>query len=300
MELRHLRYFVAVAEELHFGAAAERLGIAPPTLSVQIKQLEEILGAALFFRSKRKVRLTQAGELFLQEAHGILASAERALQVARLAGRGEIGHIALGYVSSALWSGVLGQMITAFKQQIPQVSLTPREEPMAALPQRVADGLIDVAFARGPMRLPEGVRAIILHRDIFCLALPSAHPLAALEVAVDPKQLMQDTFIVPEQSSGTDEVARRGGFITRRRLSPGSLVEVLTRVAFNEGIAVIPDSLSQAITLPGVVFRLLSGPKITSQIILLARRWERTPAIVKFISFAEGYAQSRCPQAPGC
>ena len=116
MELRHLRYFIAVAEQLHFGQAAEMLGIAPPTLTVQIQQIERTLDAQLFTRTKRSVALTQAGEAFLVEARAALEQFERAVNIGRRAGRGELGRVKLGFVGSAAFSGVLQQQGRAFRE----------------------------------------------------------------------------------------------------------------------------------------------------------------------------------------
>src|ERR1700761_6649585 len=119
MELRHLRYFVAVTETLHFGRAAEQLGIAPPTLTVQIQEIERALSARLLARTKRSVALTPAGEAFLAEARSVLAQAARAESVGRRAGRGEIGRIEIGYVGSAAYSGVLQTQAARFRQTWP-------------------------------------------------------------------------------------------------------------------------------------------------------------------------------------
>lgn len=287
MELRHLRYFMAVADTLHFGAAAEILDIAAPTLSVQIKQLEDEVGTPLFVRTKRAVHLTQAGELFRHEAAATLLQAQRTLDTGLRAARGEIGHVALGYVGSALWSGLLGQLVSEYKKQRPQIALLTHEKPMVSLPQDVLDGSLDVALIRGPVTLPDGLQMRALQRDNFCLALPAAHPLAGEKEPITPSQLAGESFVMTEQTSGMHEVARRGGFALTRQFPSGGLVDVLAQVAFNVGVAVIPASLSKVISLPGVVYRSIQPPEIPSGIVMLFRQWERTPAIVNFINFAE-------------
>ncbi|MRT02389.1 LysR substrate-binding domain-containing protein [Ewingella americana] len=287
MELRHLRYFMAVADTLHFAAAAENLDIAAPTLSVQIKQLEEMVGTPLFVRTKRAVHLTQAGELFRHEAAATLLQAQRTLDTGLRATRGEIGQVALGYVGSALWSGLLGQLVCEYKQQRPQIALLTSERPMVSLPQDLLDGSLDVALVRGPTPLPDGLQMRALQRDNFCLALPASHPLADAVEPIAPQQLAGEAFVMAEQTSGMHEVARRGGFSIRQQYPSGGLVDVLAQVAFNVGIAVIPASLSRVISLPGVVYRSIQPPEIPSGIVMLFRQWERTPAIVNFISFAE-------------
>lgn len=285
MELRHLHYFVVLAEKLHFSAAAEKLGIAAPTLSVQIKQLEESIGVELFTRTKRSVSLTQAGALFLVEANATLVQAERAREIGRLASRGEVGHLGLGYVSSALWSGILSKLLSQFRKQNLNVTITPREYPMNELPVMVSEGKLDIAFIRSPIRLPDDIKSLHIQQDIFCAALPAAHPLAGREQPVEPFELRNEKFILPEQPHGTVEVARRGGFKVKRSESPGSLVDVLSRVSFNEGVAVVPDVLSNTVFLPEVVYRPLAAPAIPSEINIIYRKWERSPTVLNFIDF---------------
>ncbi|OON41127.1 hypothetical protein BTJ39_03925 [Izhakiella australiensis] len=286
MELRHLHYFVVLAEELHFSAAAARLGIAAPTLSVQIRQLEQQLAATLLQRNNRQVRLTEAGALFLVEARKTLAQAQRALETGRRAGRGETGSVNIGYVSSALWSGVLATMVNDYNARYPGVSLFTREEVMTRLPQQVSEGAIDVAMVRGPMPLAENVDCLTLWRDRFIIALPARHPLAQRSKKITPQQLKAEKFIVPEQPAGAVEVARRGGFALDNPERPGSLLEVLTRVSLNQGVAVIPDVLQHHVLLPEVVYRTLAGAPIRSEITLLFRRWETSPVLRQFIALA--------------
>jgi DNA-binding transcriptional LysR family regulator len=146
MELRHLRYFVALAEELHFARAAERLNIAPPTLTVQIQEIERTLSARLFVRTKRSVALTPAGEIFLSEARNVLEQFAKAESVGRRAGRGEIGRVEIGYVGSAAFAGVLQDQISRFSRAWPGVHLNAREFPMEELPQLIGEGQVDIGF----------------------------------------------------------------------------------------------------------------------------------------------------------
>src|ERR1700761_9290059 len=178
MELRHLRYFIAVAEQLHFGQAAEMLGIAAPTLTVQIQQIERTLDAQLFTRTKRSVALTQAGEAFLVEARAALEQFERAVNIGRRAGRGELGRVNLGFVGSAAFSGVLQQQVRAFREARPHVLIDTHEFPMDELPALLEDGRVDIAFVRMPVELSTSLRTHVLLRDRFCAALPAEHPLA--------------------------------------------------------------------------------------------------------------------------
>ena len=169
MELRHLRYFVTLAEELHFTRAAERLNIAPPTLTVQIQEIERTLSARLFVRTKRSVALTAAGEIFLREARNVLETYARAESVGRRAGRGEIGRVEIGYVGSAAYAGVLQEQANRFRKAWTGVDVNAREFAMDRLPTLICDGHVDIGFIRLPMTLPRALRVHVLLRDFSAL-----------------------------------------------------------------------------------------------------------------------------------
>src|ERR1700755_140218 len=139
MELRHLRYFVTLAEELHFARAAERLNIAPPTLTVQIQEIERALSARLLVRTKRSVALTPAGEIFLSEARNVLGHFAKAESDGRRAGRGEGGRVEIGYVGSSVYAGVLQDQMSRFSHSSPAVQLHARKFPMGELPKLIVD-----------------------------------------------------------------------------------------------------------------------------------------------------------------
>jgi len=282
MELRHFRYFVAVAEELHFARAAERLGIAPSTLTVQIQEIERTLQARLLQRSKRSVRLTGAGELFLEQARASLLQFDQAIGVGRRAGRGELGRIVLGYVGSAALAGILQQHMRRFRTAWPDVQLQASELPMARLPDLVAEGQVDVGFVRLPMALPEGLQAHVLQRNRFCLALPASHRLAGV-ASVEARQLADDDFVVPEQDLGTREVGRRGGFVPHISAVPGNLLAVLTEVSLWMGVAVVPDVVATTVVLPDVVYKPLAGEPVTSELAAIFRRNDGSPAVKNLV-----------------
>ena len=283
MELRHIRYFVAVAEQLHFSRAAELLGISPPTLSVQIKELEDTLHAHLFSRTKRSVALTPAGEAFLVESRALLAQAERALRVGRRAGRGEIGRIEIGYVASAVFSGLLQDQVRAYRAARPDVMINVKELPMDELPTMLEDGRIDVAFMRMPVALAPSLASQVLVRDRFCVALPAEHPLAHSAQPLHSKAMAHETFVVPEQELGLLEVARRGRFSPRVASSPGGLLAVLTHVSLGTGIAIVPSVLTQLSGFPNVVFRELAGAPIASEVAAVFRRYEKLTPVQHLI-----------------
>ena len=206
MDIRHFRYFLAVARQGNFTRAAEQLGIAPPTLTRQIQDMENELGTRLFVRQTREVSLTEAGAALLIEAEATVRQFEYAQRNAQRAGRGDIGHIELGYVASAVYSGLLQKQVQAFSRECPDVSLNVRESPMASLPAMVLEGRFDIGYVRSPMTLPEGLEAIRLDAEGFVLGLSSESWLCRLS-EIGPEHLQGETFILPEQISGTLQVA---------------------------------------------------------------------------------------------
>lgn len=284
MELRHLRYFVALAEELHFARAAERLNIAAPTLTVQIQEIERRLGALLFVRTKRSVSITPAGEVFLKEARLVLDQFDRAESVGRRAGRGEIGRIEIGYVGSAAYAGALQLQINRFAHDWPQVELHSREFPMEELPKLIEEGNLDIGFVRLPMTLSASLDAHVLLQDYFCLALPSDHRLALSEAGDQYALLSESRFIVPEQEAGTFEVARRGGFTPKIVARPGGLLAVLTQVSLGAGISVIPGVVRNVVSMPNTLFRPIIGKPIKSEVAAIFRSKENAASVENFIA----------------
>lgn len=284
MELRHLKYFVVLAEELHFARAAERLNIAPPTLTVQIQEIERTLAAPLFTRTKRSVALTSAGEIFLSEARNVLAQFEKAQSVGRRAGRGEVGRVEIGYVGSAAYAGVLQEQMSEFLKAWPSVDLSAREIPMEPLPDLIVDGKVDVGFVRLPMMIPDSLQRHVLLRDRFCLAMSEGAPSSGGPEAVRPQVLKEQAFIMPEQDAGTYEVANRGGFHPRIVSAPGGLLAVLTQVSLGAGISVVPSVASGVLHLPGVVFRKIEGKPIISEVAAIFRSDESSPTVMNFVA----------------
>src|ERR1700712_5105876 len=198
MEIRHFRYFLAVARHRHFTRAAEQLGIAPPTLTRQIQDLENALGTRLFVREQREVRLTDAGKALQIEAELAVRQFETAQYNVQRAGRGEAGRIELGYVASAVFSGVLQQHVSQFRQRYVEVEFSINEHLMPTLPRLIEEGRLDVGFIRSPMQLPDSVSAVQLLTEGFALALPDSSWLCKLKV-IHGVNLQNETFIFPEQ-----------------------------------------------------------------------------------------------------
>ncbi|WP_422965697.1 LysR family transcriptional regulator [Undibacterium sp. TJN25] len=282
MELRHFRCFAAVAENLHFSRAAEQLGISPPALTKQIQEIERVLEVRLFLRTKRSVSLTSAGEVFWEEVRRTLEQAAHAEDVARRAGRGEIGRIEIGYVASASYSGLLQAEVARFRKAYPQVSINLAEAAMDTLPLMVSNGNLDLAFVRPPIAIPaDAVMSTLLHEK-FVAALPELSPLARLP-SLRPADMAGQLFVLPEQASGTIEVGRRGRFSPRTHQNAGGLVAVITLVSLGQGVAIVPASVVDRIRMPGVVFREIAGKEIPSEIAIVSRRHEKSPVVRAFI-----------------
>jgi DNA-binding transcriptional LysR family regulator len=286
MELRHLRYFVAVAEELHFSRAAAKLRIATPTLSAQIQTLETSLGARLFTRKTRSVVLTSVGKRFLEEAQAVIRRAERAEQVARRFAKGEEGTLAVGYILTAAYGGLITASIVDFRTSHPDVNVQLRR--MQTLPQMTAllDGSLDVGFARAPERFPAGLTGFIVDRQPLCLAIPSGHRLAAHGV-IEPEALAGEEFVTTSLEmelgywSNVSEVVPADLPVKIVARVPDT-TSVLFSVAAGIGLGVLSESLTRT-AVAGVTFRKLAGTTRTSDHVAVFRRNEASPLIKAFI-----------------
>ncbi|GAB6405933.1 LysR family transcriptional regulator [Pseudomonas sp. MHK4] len=282
MDIRHFRYFLAVARQGNFTRAAEQLGIAPPTLTRQIQDMENELGTRLFVRQTREVSLTEAGAALLIEAEATVRQFEYAQQNAQRAGRGDIGHIELGYVASAVYSGLLQKQVQGFAAEYPDVSLNVRESPMASLPNMILEGRFDLGYIRCPLALPEGIEAVRLSDEGFVLALPVNSWLNRLPL-INSAHLQNENFILPEQVVGTLQIASQGHFVPKLGAQPGGLVAVIALVSLAQGVAVVPESVVGHVSLPNVVYRQINDCNASSWLALIHRRFEKSPAVVRYI-----------------
>ncbi|WP_431282275.1 LysR substrate-binding domain-containing protein [Humitalea sp. 24SJ18S-53] len=293
MELRHLRYFLAVAEEMNFGRAAERLGIAQPGLSQQVKALEEIIGTALLDRTRRSVRLTLAGELLARDARDILARSEAALLSASKAGRGEVGRLAIGYVASAAYTGLLTSILGSFRHTCPEVDLAITEMPMQQQLEAIAADRLDICFIRPPVSLPMGITSFAVLQEPVALALPASHPMAQRDV-VPLDTLSAETFITPHHAPNvsfhhhTIIACRAAGFSPRLGPQGRDFMTIASMAAVGLGVALVPQSVA-CIQLPGVAYRPLAGTGITAELAIAHRRNEVLAAARRFIRHARGF-----------
>jgi DNA-binding transcriptional LysR family regulator len=284
MELRHLRYFVAVAEELHFGRAAARVGIAQPPLSQQVRQLEDQLGVALFHRTKRRVELTAAGGAFLEHAREILERTERARRAAQRASRGEVGRLAIGFASSADLD-ILPRVLRAWHARCPDVELELRALLSGAQVEALRHGRLHVGF----VRLPADEASLTverIHREPLVAALPAGHRLASRR-RVRLADLAGDTMILfPRHTApGYFDVfmgaCRRAGF-TPRLLHPGSMQTNLGLVSAGLGVSLMPASIRN-LQRSGVVYRPLAPPVPQVEMGVAYRREEPSAVLAAFL-----------------
>lgn len=281
MELRHLRYFIAVAEELHFGRAARQLGISQPPLSQQIQALEQELGARLFERTNRRVELSEAGRLFLEEARLVLAQVDRAADVARRAQLGELGEMKIGFTSSAPFNSSLPKAIYAFRQAYPAVHLNLQEMSSKSVADALLDETIEIGLMR-PLALPDSLSVVELLREPLVAVLSVAHPLAQAEqMGIELKELATEPFVFFPRSYGSGlyaqflSLARQAGFNPHIAQEAGEAMTIIGLVAAGLGVSVLPASF-QWMRIEGVVYRPLLDPGAVTAVWLVQRKGQPT------------------------
>lgn len=289
MELRHLRYFVAVAEELHFGRAAQRLGIRQPPLSQQIKALEADLGVSLFDRDSRKVRLTAAGEALFPAARDLLDAARLAERATRRAGRGEAGELTLGFVGSAT-NLLLPQALRGFRQRYPRITLRLRELTTTQQVHALKDGLLDVGLLRPPLLGAEadGLHVQPVTAERLVAVLPDDHALARQRL-VAAADLAEEPFVLFPRALGPglhDQILRycaEAGFTPVVAQEAVQMQTVVALVAGGLGVSFVPSSVART-RRPGAVFRPLR-PQTRVVHLAVAHRADTTnPVVGNFIS----------------
>jgi DNA-binding transcriptional LysR family regulator len=286
MELRHLRYFLAVAETRHFGRAAERLHIAQPPLSQAIRQLEADLGVALFVRTTRRVALTPAGETFRDDAARILSQLEESSRRVSHYAEGRRGVLRIGVTGSAAFSE-LPRIARIVERDLPGVALEVSPELLTrAQEQALVESRLDVGVLRPPI-FTSGLSCRILARNGFLLALPEGHRLAD-EPLVELADLAEESFVTYPRSSQSvvnDVVLRSchaAGFTPRREHEAAETSTLLALVAAGLGVALVPESV-RALRLDGVVYVEVSG----AQELSLGLAWrtdDTSPLLARFLA----------------
>jgi DNA-binding transcriptional LysR family regulator len=298
LETRQLRYFIAVAEELHFAHAADRLHVAQSAVSQQIKALEESFGARLLDRGKRAaVSLTPAGQLFLTEAVAALRQLEKTERVGRLAARGELGWVELGYVVTAATNRTLPMLLRDFRRSHPAVRVGLRTLDPPQQLAAIAEGRLDAGLIRPPRSLPAGVSAQVFHREGLCVALAIDHPLAR-GGAVRPADLANEAFISPRYAEDPgivghlERVATVGGFAIETVHEVGEFVAALSMAAAGYGVVVGPQSLS-GFNVPEVVFRPLADVDDTVELAVAFRTAEPSASVRAIVACAIALGRRR-------
>lgn len=285
MELRHLRYFVALAELLHFGEAARKLRIAQPSLSLQIRQLEEELQAPLFRRTKRRVELTEAGQLFLPEARDVLARSDRAAVIARRAGRGGGGRLRVG-VGYCMDQRAIVKAASIFHRQHPMVRI--EIETMAVTEQAAAlhKGHLDVGFVRPSV--DEGLHRETVVAEPLIVALPAGHRLARKR-SVQLSSLCDDDFVitsrelVPVYHDIVLGACREAGFVPNAPHEADQLHLVLAFVSTGCGVALVP-AFAQKMKTPRVTFAPLRPIAPTLETVIAWRGENASAALADFVA----------------
>ncbi len=270
MELRHLRYFIAVAEERHFSRAAERLHIAQPPLSQQIHSLEQELGVTLLLRTKRSVTVTEAGQAFLEEAKRALAQVERAIEVTQQVHRGERGRLEIGFVGSAMVEA-LPVALRTFRQRFPLVTLGLHQLTTSQQIDALHDGCIQLGFLRPPLA-DSSLAVEIIRREPLLVALSEQHPLAAQE-CISLSSLRDEVFVLyPRQlGPGTYDqlitLCDRAGFTIQVVQEAVEMQTITGLVAAGLGISLVPAS-TQHLRKAQVVYRPLQEQAATVDLAL--------------------------------
>jgi DNA-binding transcriptional LysR family regulator len=287
IELRHLRYFVAVAEELHFGRAAERLGLAQPPLSQQIQRLEAMVGHRLLERRPR-VRLTAAGEALLASSRAALAQADDAVHAARRAGQGLGGVLTVGFPASALLTAV-PPLVRRFRQRYPAVELRLRELSTAEQIEALRSGAIDLGFLRETRDAPDLTTELVL-REPFVAVLPGEHPLTA-EPALNLAQLSQEPFVLfpqrvaPGLHAQVFELCRRAGFTPQTVQVAQEWLTIVGLVDAGVGVSLVPASFER-LRWGDVQYRPLNDADVETTLSLARAPGAGHPACNNFVAIA--------------
>ncbi|QZI70374.1 LysR family transcriptional regulator [Pseudomonas protegens] len=294
MDLKQLRYFVAVAEELHFGRAAERLCISQPALSFDIKKLEGQLDIQLLNRNNKSVSLTNAGQVLLGEARYLLLRADQARRLTQRSAEGFAGRLSVGFVNSILHRG-LPRAVKAFERDHPDTEIVLMEMNSAAQAQALQRGQIDIGFVHGGT-FTAGIHSEILLAEPFLCCLPQGHRLAG-QAQVDLRQLAHDDFILfPREVSPHyhDLIIARcvaAGFSPRIRHETRLWQTVVAMVAHEMGVALVPQTLA-LLGQPGVSYCEIEGRGAPSEIMAIHRADKPSAAADSFLALFRSLLQA--------
>ena len=295
MDTRKLTAFVAVAEELHFGRAARRLHLSQPPLSLTIRTLEAELGTKLFLRSSRRVELTEAGRVLLEQARAILEQLGEARRRTAEAGRGERGSLSIGFITPIVY-GFLPALLREFRMRFPGVRLTLREAMGDVQLEELERGKLSAGFVAAPVS-SEQLSQLTVLRETMVAALPKSHTLARAQGAIRLAQLAGEPFILFPRTIAPgffDRIVafcRAGGFSPRVEQEAMQSQTIVGLVSAGLGVAIVPASIKQ-LRRPGVVYRPFKERSPRVETLLVWRREDRSPALQNFVKLAEKIATS--------
>ncbi|MDE2050516.1 MAG: LysR family transcriptional regulator [Gammaproteobacteria bacterium] len=290
MELRHLRYFLAVAEELNFTRAAERLGISQPPLTQQVKALEAELGVTLLDRSAYRIELTDAGRIFAAEAARILGDARSAVQAARRAATGATGRVRVGFTESASFNSLVTATLRSFRSDYPAVEVSLEEHPSTDLILALRLGRIDTAFVRPPLPAQRGLTLHLLEKEPLVVAVPSGHALAG-RPQVDLAALAAETFILypravrPGLADTVVAACEAAGFTPKVGQYAPQLSSTINLVAASLGISIVPESM-RCLQALAVTYLPLSGEPLHALLGIAYRTDESSAVVHNFVDAA--------------
>lgn len=291
IELRHLRYFVAVAEELHFGRAAISLNLSQPPLSKQIRDLETEVGATLLVRTKRRVELTAAGCEFLLYAKDILRMADEAQFRVQKVSTGEFGTLVIGFTGTTIFD--LQTIVRIFKQTHPNVEVILHRMVTTDQRNRLKDRSISIGHLIRP--LPDSSLDFLPIRiEPFVIALPSGHPVAQHPEPVSISSLVQENFIISPRNAGTTyhdammSLCLQGGFVPRIGLETDHVESIPVFVSIGMGVSLVPRSVSN-LKIEGVVYKSIDVEKPVVETALAWRKDDRSPIVRSLIECAYRY-----------
>lgn len=298
MELRHIRYFLAVAEEGNVTRAAEKLGIGQPPLSQQILALEREMGVQLFRRTGHGVALTEAGESLLADARRLLDDTQLAVLNAQRAGRGETGRLNLGFTASAAYNPAVPALIRAFRNAYPGVGLSLTEGNTAQLLAYLEEGRLDLAFLRSGGHSFAGVSLYQIENERMKIVLPVTHPLAAKKKLPLAALAGESFVLIPREASPTlhDEIVtacRQAGFEPTLGQQAPQLSSVVSLVSAEFGVSIVPASVSQ-IHAEGVVYVDIGGTSVRTRLALASRENDTSAKTANFLAVVK---QARAGQA---
>jgi len=299
VELRHLRYFVAVAQEEHMTRAAAQLGIQQPPLTQQIQILEKELGVKLFLRESRRISLSPAGRVFLTDAQAILANVEQAIERVKRFELGEEGNIRLGFTSSASMHQMTPDLVRTFRQSYPLISVDIEEGAAHDLMHALAQEKIDIAFSRSSVQPYLGIASIELLKEDMVIAVPMHHPLSTIpNGTLSLKDLRDENFIFYQQVNGSgikelliNECAKEG-FEPKSAQVVYRIMGAIHIVASGLGIAIVPKSM-QAIQPESVVYKTFHPNSLLTVPLSLAYRENSSKiAVQRFLLLAHEFIKN--------